>query len=200
MHKSSRYFIVGALVLGVLILSAVALKYKSRVPQNKEEAASKSVEAVYGLGTVTAENAFHLKSGITTQIKKIFVKEGDLVRSGDPLVSLDDSGIQSAPFDGTITALPYKIKENVFPQTIIVSLIDLKHLYILVALEQQAALFVKRGQIARLSFDNLRDHLLTGVVRAIYPSDGQFLVRIDVAQFPSGILPGMTADVAIVYK
>ena len=153
------------------------------------------VEAVYGIGTVTAEKHFELKIGIAMKIRKLFVKEGDTVKSGKPLVLLDSLFL--APINGTVTSLPFKVSETVFPQTNVLQITDLKDRYILVSLEQQGALRIKPGQLAKLSFESLRKIALTGVVRRIYPNDGQFYVRIDIESLPKEILPGMTADVAI---
>ncbi|MBI3542491.1 MAG: efflux RND transporter periplasmic adaptor subunit [Deltaproteobacteria bacterium] len=155
------------------------------------------VEAVYGLGTVTATRTYNLKIGITSHVEDVFVVEGDRVGKGARLARLSDAGVQLAPFAGTVTAVAYKPGETVFPQTTVVSLVDLSSLYVLVSLEEQAALHVRAGQVARLSFETIRGERLAGRVRSIYPQEGQFLVRIDLDTFPAGVLPGMTADVAI---
>ena len=102
-----------------------------------------------------------------------------------------------APLSGTVTSLPFKVSETVFSQKNVLQITDLKNRYILVSLEQQGALRIKPGQIAKLSFESLRKIALTGVVKRIYPNDGQFYVRIDIESLPKEILPGMTADVAI---
>ena len=103
----------------------------------------------------------------------------------------------SAPFDGTVTALPVKVGENVFAQTVVLELTDLQDRYVTVSLEQRAAIRVRRGQTARLSFENMRDTALAGTVESVYSRAGDFLVRIEVPDLPTQILPGMTADVAI---
>lgn len=154
------------------------------------------VESVYGIGTVTATRSFQLKLGVTSTIRRLFVKEGDQVKRDQRLVDLDGV-LFSAPFDGTITLLPFKVGETVFPQSVVLSIVDLQDRYALVTLEQQAALRVRRGQKAKLSFDSLRAESYDGQVEAIYSNDNNFLVRIGIASLPPQILPGMTADVAI---
>lgn len=155
------------------------------------------VEAVYGLGTVTATHVFRLKVGVTTGVKVLHVREGDMVKQGDPLVTFTEGPVFRSAIAGTVTAVPYKVGEMVFPSTPIVTVVDLKDNYVEVALEQQGALRIEKGQSAILSFESLRGQKFTGKVRTIFPSEGQFLAHIDVDEMPSSILPGMTADVAI---
>jgi multidrug efflux pump subunit AcrA (membrane-fusion protein) len=154
------------------------------------------VESVYGIGTVTATRSFQLKLGVTGTIRRLFVKEGDAVKRDQKLVDVDGVPF-NAPFDGTITLLPYKVGETVFPQAVVLSIVDLQDRYVLVTLEQQAALRVRRGQKARLSFDSMREVSYDGQVEAIYSNENNFFVRIGVAGLPAQILPGMTGDVAI---
>ncbi len=155
------------------------------------------VESVYGIGTVTATRSFQLKSGVTSSIAELFVKEGDQVKRGMPLVRLEGTTTIRAPFDGTVTSLPFKVGESVFSQTIILNLVDLSDRYILVSLEQQGVIRVRHGQKAKLSFEGMRSTSFDGRVESVYSNDTNFLVRITVANLPKEILPGMTSDVAI---
>jgi multidrug efflux pump subunit AcrA (membrane-fusion protein) len=96
-----------------------------------------------------------------------------------------------------VTSLPYQEGESVFPQIPILTLTDLKNPYVVVSLEQSAAIPVHRGQKAYLSFESLRGQKLEGSVSTIYPKEGEFYVNIEVPGLPEGILVGMTCDVAI---
>jgi multidrug efflux pump subunit AcrA (membrane-fusion protein) len=155
------------------------------------------LESVYGIGTVMAEKSFQLKSGVAGIIQKIYVREGDFVKRGAPLVDLEDTALLTAPFSGTVTWLPFKTGEVVFPQAVILSLVDLQHRYMVVSLEQKAALKVHAHQKARISFDNMRESVSDGMVEVIYSQGNSFLVRIGIRRLPLQILPGMTGDVAI---
>ncbi len=73
------------------------------------------VESIYGLGTVTADQVFRLRSGVTLDVRKLFVKEGDLVKPNDPLVQFDDNVMRST-IVGTVTAVAFKEGELVTPQ------------------------------------------------------------------------------------
>lgn len=154
-------------------------------------------ESVYGIGTVTATKSYQLKLGVTATIRKLDVREGDRVRRGQTLVEVDGPVALPAPFDGTVVYLPVKIGETVFPQSVILSLADLRDRYIVVSLEQRGAIRVRQDQKARISFDGMRSETFSGTVRAVYSNENNFLVRIDVDDLPPQVLPGMTADVAI---
>ncbi len=154
------------------------------------------VRSVYGIGTVTAAHSYHLKLGVVSRIDDLFVKEGDFVTKGESLLKIDGTTYR-APFPGTITALPFKVGENVFTNVSALSLVNLLDRYLVVSLEQQGALRVLKGQKVIMSFDSIRDNSYTGVVESVYSSENSFLARINVSTLPGRILPDMTADVAI---
>jgi multidrug efflux pump subunit AcrA (membrane-fusion protein) len=154
------------------------------------------VESIYGLGTVTADQIFHVRAGMALTVKKIFSKEGDFVKLGSSLVQLDDN-IMRSPIDGTVTAVSYKDGELVTPQAAVVTVMNLEHLFLEVSLEQQSILRVKKDQKVFISFETLRDEKLEGHVASVYPRENQFIVRIELKNWPKSVLPGMTADVAI---
>lgn len=185
------------LVLSIFIIGAGIFYYsKSQKIQTVHPKVGPIVEAVYGIGTVTSEKIFQIKYGVPQTIEAIYVKEGDFVKAGSPLIKTD-MNISRAPFSGTITSLPFHVGENVFAQTPILTIMDLKDRYLVVSLEQQGALRVKPGQRARIAFDSLRGQKILGIVRSIFPQNDQFLVHVLSEELPDQILPGMTADVAI---
>lgn len=120
------------------------------------------------------------------------------MEKGDPLIQFDDATpVLRAPFAGTVTLLPFHPGENVFPQIVLLRIEDLRDRIIEINLEQQASLRVKPNLRAKMSFENLRSQLYEGTVESIYPSNGQFIVRVIPKALPFEILPGMTVDVAI---
>lgn len=155
------------------------------------------IEAVYGLGMVIAPRTYQVKSAVSQSIQEIYVKEGDAVKIGSPLMKFDNSGVNRAPFQGTITSIPFKRGEILFPGTAALTLVNLEDLFLEVSLEQQSALRVRREQKVWVSFEAIRGERIEGRVESIFPREAQFIVRIHLSKFPSGILPGMTADVAI---
>lgn len=154
-------------------------------------------EAIYGLGKVRAERRFEVKVGILSAIQQLFVREGDKVKAGNKLILFDSGVLFRAPFDGTVTLSALQKGETALPQIPILRLEDLTDRYIEVSVEQQGALRVKPGQKARVSFESVRGDVLNGRVRALFPREDEFLVHIEVDNFPGNVLPGMTADISI---
>ncbi len=154
------------------------------------------VEAVYGLGTVKSEQEFHAKSAIITAVEEFYVSEGQDVLKGQKLFRTDQGSITTAPFDGRVSDIPVSIRENLFPQSVVLSVINLKRLFLSVSLEQQGAMRIKPGLSAEISFEFFRNKKIKGQIATIYPSGDQFIAKVTLEEWPEGVLPGMTADVA----
>lgn len=193
-----------------LVIAGISLIIASFIFFNKFKKSSKFispkvgpiVESIYGLGTVQSDNVYTLKLGVTTMIQKLYVQEGDRVRKKQRLLIFDEEGLQSqyAPFEATVTQINYFAGETVFPQSPILTLMDLEHRYISVTLDQDGAIKVRPKQKAYLSFENLEVTRIEGTVRAIFPKQGQMIAHIESPQLPPEILPGMTADVSILIR
>ncbi|MBI3548236.1 MAG: efflux RND transporter periplasmic adaptor subunit [Elusimicrobia bacterium] len=198
--RKSRPFLLAAAVVAIIIAATLLLfARRNRLaggdlsePLRREQI----VESVYGIGTVMANRSYQVKVGVANTIEDIYVQEGDSVFKGSRLLRLGGVVIR-APFPGTVTSLPHKTGENVFPGVPILGIVDLSDRYVVVSLEQRAAMRTRRGQRARLSFETMRGESYDGTVAASYSNEGNFLVRIDSPGLPPQILPGMTADVAI---
>lgn len=193
---------VFAIFSGILFLSIIAMvSYHYFSKENEYTLVHPIVgpitEAIYGLGTVHATRTFILKAGVAATISDILIEEGQTVKRGQRLLRTNESWIK-APWDALVTSLPVNVGENVMPGIPIIVLCDPTRNYLTVTLEQQDALRIRPGQISRISFENLRDQKIKGVVKVIYSKDEQqFNVRIDLENLPEQILPGMTADVSI---
>lgn len=156
------------------------------------------VEAIYGLGKVKSDSRYEVKVGIMTTVEKLFVDEGDFVEKGGKIIKFKDSGVFTAPFSGKVTRVAHYEKETVLPQVAVVRIEDLKERHIEVSLEQNGALRVKEGQEAKVIFESLRNQKYSGKVKTLFPRDDEFIAHIDIENLPDNVLPGMTADVAIV--
>lgn len=196
--KRSKVWFIALPLMLTLIVGGVYLRrsQKAYTEVGKLER-RRIVEAVYGLGTVTARKSYNIKLGLTGQVRKVFVREGDSVKKGDPLVSVEGATEFKAPFDATVTSVPFKEGETAYPQNILMKLTDLNDNYIVVSLDQRAAMKVRTGLPVTLSFEGNREKAIKANVASVYPNDGQFLVRIDSDAIPATALPGMTVDVAI---
>ena len=197
MAKWKKVLLGGVALIALAVGVTVALDWNTRGAELSKPRQGPVVEAVYGLGTVVAPHTFQLKTGVNQVLRKVFFKEGDEVKAGAALVKFDQSADTRAPFDGIVTSLPFKEGEVIFPQLPVVTLVNLKGLYLEVSLEQQAALRVRGGQSAIVTFESLQSQRFSGKVTSVFPKDNQFIVRIDLERFPPGALPGMTADTAI---
>lgn len=194
--KPKKIWIV-ILVIIFLIIGAFFIVRSYDVPKRVKPKHGDIVESIYGLGTVKSDKIFHVRAGIALVVNNLYVREGDLVKQGSALVKLDES-IMRSPIEGTVTEVSYKDGELVTPQISIITVTNLKSLFLEVSLEQQLILRVKKNQTVFISFESLRNEKTEGTISSVYPRDNQFLVRIDLKNWPSGVIPGMTADVAIV--
>ncbi|XDD53409.1 efflux RND transporter periplasmic adaptor subunit [Leptospira sp. WS4.C2] len=191
-----KLYIIGSVFVIVLTITTFWLLRNSQSNRMGVERGS-LVEAVYALGTVKPVESYSLKFGIAASVREIFVEEGQSVTKGQALL-VNDSGITfRSPFNGTLTKLNVAKNETAMPGLPLLEIQNLKEVYISVSLDQESALRVKPGQQAQLSFESIRGNVYKGKVERIYPSNGQFLVRIEPHELPQGILPDMTTDVAI---
>lgn len=192
-----RYVVISIVALLVVISGGVIC---SRNEKTLKPKIGPVVEAVYALGIVTPYKEFSLRVGMSTKIERLFVWEGDAVSAGSPLVQLDGGIILRSPFSGTIAKLNRKENEIVTAQESIMTIVDPKKMYVRLSLDQESIISVRKKQKVQVSFENLRGTIIAGYVSRIYPSDGEFVVTVDVDSFPEGVLPYMTCDVAIVVR
>lgn len=184
-----------AIVIGV----GVFLRARSRAGKEQLEPVTKgaAIEAIYAIGKVEATRTFQAKAGVASGIDRLPVREGMLINKGDLIVAFSEGNTVRAPFDGIVTRVEYKVGESVFPGNLIAEVTDPSEYELRVVLDQRAAVKVRRGQKAKLSFDGLRNLELFAEVRTVYTSSSQFTVTLDTKGLPKEILPGMTADVSI---
>ncbi len=188
------FLIVTVVVLSLIFIkNLISARQYSKVPPQIGEL----TEAVYSLGKVKSNQKYEVKLGVTSTVQKVYIKEGDSVVQGQSLIELDTKTTFKAPFAGTVTFLNVHEKETVSPQAIILRLENLKDRHIELSLEQEGALRIKSGQLAKISFESLRGEVLTGKVKSIFPKEDDFIANIEVTNLPENILPGMSADVAI---
>lgn len=192
--KNYRFFILSAILFFLVI---AFLKFNKGKETDIQVTKGTIVEAVYGLATIQASNVFHLRIAVPAVITKSFVKQGDNVKKGTNLVSFDSFGIMKTPIDGVVTKFTYETGELVTPQSPILTVMDLKDRYLTVSLEEKAAVKVKPGQFVRIRFEALGNTIYPGSVESVYPTDGQFEVKVIAKDLPKELLPGMSADIAI---
>ncbi|MDD4973834.1 MAG: HlyD family efflux transporter periplasmic adaptor subunit [Bacteriovorax sp.] len=198
--RSHRFIsLIGTLLIVILIIFVRTIITRSEGTLSGPIHRGAAVDAVYGIGTVTALRSYAFRPGVTSTIYNLYVKEGDFIHKGDKLANIDHV-LYRAPFDGVVNYSPFKVGENVFSQLPVIVLTDPANRYLVVSLEQQGALRVRVGQKAKLSFDSIRNQNFDGVIQSVYWYNSNFFARIDVSSLPPEILPDMTADVAIIIR
>lgn len=154
------------------------------------------VEAVYGLGTVTPKRTFTAKLGVAGRLESIYVRPGDTVEKGSPLIRTDSIQFR-APFPGTVTNLYFEENEIIMPGSPIITIKTMKDHHIELLMDQESVLRIRPGLKAELSFETLRNRKIEGEVSRVYSSGGEFVVEVESDEMPPEVLPDMTADVAI---
>lgn len=196
MKKSWVIGLISILILSFLALGIQSKRQSAKVKQI-EVVEGPVVEAIYGIGKVEAVRRYQAKSGVPSGIMRLPIREGETVKAGDVLVAFTEGSTIRAPFAGMITRLNYKLGESVFAGNVIAELIDPTEFDLRLVLDQRAAMRVKTGLTAKLSFDGLRSESFFATVRAVYSSESQFTVLLRPQSLPSNVLEGMTADVSI---
>lgn len=189
-------FIAILLVGGIITAFKINNAFSGRLSDPLQR--GRVVDAVYGIGTVTANRRLSFNPLVGNTLRHNYVREGDKVKKGQPILVTDDGNVLFAPFDGVANYFPYRPGENAYATTPMMVFTDMSDRYIVVSMEQQGAIRVKPGQTARLSFDSLRQQTYEGKVAAVYSYASNFLARIDSVNLPDSVLPDMTCDVAVV--
>ncbi len=192
-------------IVGVIVILALGIGITIRYRARNNSTGFESVvvkresvnEAVFGVGLLESDEAVVLRSGVVSSVARWFVTEGQIVRTGAPLVSLEGVGELRSPITGTVTHRYFQLGEPVFPQAPIVSVVNLEKRTLRVALEQRAMMRVRKGLMARIQFDSIREKTFRGTVESLVAHEGQFLVRIRPQELDANLLPGMTGEVAI---
>lgn len=157
-------------------------------------------DSVFALGTVRTDSIYNVRFGMNSIIRKLYVREGDLVEAGSPLVMNDSSPVARSRFRGMVTSVSYLEGELAPAGQVILGVSGLDSMYVRVSLDQESVLLVKKGQSVELSFEKMRTEKLTGTVSSVYVSADEFLVRIEPHSLPQWVLPGMTCDAAILIR
>ncbi|MGE4133648.1 MAG: efflux RND transporter periplasmic adaptor subunit, partial [Bdellovibrionales bacterium] len=193
-----RYFWYFGLPFLLIVVLALGIRqYRARGYEWIHPRRGELTEAVYGLGKVKSNQKFEVKLGVISTVKHLYVKEGARVKKGDRLVQFDTNALFTAPFSGTVTWIVSYEGETVVPQATLLRMENLEDRYVEVSLEQEAAIRVKAGQKAKVSFESLRGQVLEGQVIALFPRQDEFIAQVSAPQLGPEVLPGMTADVSI---
>lgn len=187
----------GAIVIAAAIVLLLILKLNCNTETVSKPKIGPVAESIFALGTVKTDRLYNVRFGMNTVIRKLYVKEGDIVSSGSPLVMNDSSLVARSPFTGVVTSVSYLEGELAPSGQAIVNVSGTGSMYIKVSLDQDSIVMIRKGQSAELSFETMRGEKIMGSVASVYMTNDEFLVRIDPVSLPAWVLPGMTCDVAI---
>jgi multidrug efflux pump subunit AcrA (membrane-fusion protein) len=198
MLSAKKIFAIGA----ALILLGGALTWFLKNGRNGHWVSlhrGKISEAIYGLATLEADQTFRYKPAVVSQLKRLWVKEGERVQKNQALLSLSEGPIIRSPIHGIVTQLDVRENETCFPNSTLITVMNLEQVELAITLEQASALRVKPKQSVRVQFESVKGSPILGRVRALYPKEGQFAIRVSLepGQNLPHLLPGMTADTAI---
>lgn len=199
MNNKNLKWIIGAVVV-VVFVSIFAFVKKSKVevePMFVKK--GDMVEATYAVGTVKADKIYNLKTGVNSKMVERFVRAGQKVKKGTPLLKIDSFPTYVAPFDGTVTAINYEVGELVFSNSTVLTLVNDSQLYLELSLDERSIYKVKVGDEANISFESQKKKT-KGNVKYVFSNSDQFYVHVFFDSKDLTLLPGMTCDVSVVTR
>ncbi|RLQ96208.1 efflux RND transporter periplasmic adaptor subunit [Falsibacillus albus] len=158
---------------------------------------------VTGSGTVEPVTSTDITATDYKQIDEVLVKEGDVVKSGDELVSFTDgSDPITAPADGTITSLTAVNDERVQDGKVLAHLTNYKNLQTVIGVDELDIPSIKVGQSVKLTANAFPGTSFTGKVSKIAKEGNSengvstFDVTVHIDD-PKNLLVGMSTEAHI---
>lgn len=136
-----------------------------------------------------------------TKIKEIYIKSGDSVSEGDPLVLLSDGELLTAGFDGVVNEMRFSVGDWVRPSSPIIQVSDLVNLSVTMAVDEYDVKALEVGQRCTVRVISLGIDFETTIahINRVSSSTGKlayYTVTCDLT-VPENVLPGMRATVII---
>ena len=212
------------LIVGVLIL-AIGYYFKQKSATKAGAIQTFKVQKGELLQRVTIAGVIEaLKTTVVTApydgyVQKIFVKIGDKVKEGDPLVSITQS-LQAtesvypirAPFGGTIVQV-LKTEGQFVKQgdtkDFLIRLDDISKLYVNASVPEIDIVKIKKGQEAIVKASPILDRIYKGTVKDISlaatlqesynnRSQAEYLVKLEILDIDEQLKPGMSTVLDII--
>ena len=219
----SNYFLVGISVpILALIIFFVFFNQAPTAAEKKALGEAKIqdlVQRVTIAGTVSPSRKSIITAPYNGYVKKLFVKVGDVVKQGDPLVAVAQS-LQSgdgnfplrSPFNGTVVQVERSegefVREN-DSKEFILRIDDTDKLFVLANTSEIDRVKIKEGQEAVIRISAVPDKNFKGVIRelslAARDKDqwsrsqvSDFPVKIEIIDKDEIIKPGMSAVMDVI--
>ena len=213
------------IVVGIFALLIIAIKY---IPDsNKSNQANQTfkvkkmdlIQKVTVAGNVVPERKTIVTAPFNGYVRQLFVRVGDKVKKGDPLVSVAQS-LQStdpvyplrSPFDGTVVEILKEdgefVKQN-DPKDYLLRVDSLKALYIISNVPEIDRARIKKGQEAVIKASAILDKSYNGVVEEVSLASKQqeqwrgnskveYRTKVKIIDFDEQLKPGMSTILDIV--
>ncbi|MEP7284979.1 MAG: efflux RND transporter periplasmic adaptor subunit [Chloroflexota bacterium] len=199
-------------VIIILIVAAVGVFYYM------QQAAAKSGKFVLsGTIEVTETNLPTLSGG---QVKQVYVKEGDAIRAGQPLVDVYSLASQvnesiTSPIDGTVLERLVEPNEMAAPGGTVLVVAPLDTLYLKIYVPENRYGQIVLGQSFPVSVDSFPGQNFSGKVsfisnkaeftpRNVQTTDSRqttvYAIKLDLDSSGGKLKPGMPADVTFDIK
>ena len=204
-NKKKKKLLPLIILLAVLGLAGFAL---SRNLTGKEETKMQMFAVQRGTietyksfsATLNVENSETISNteGVTT-IKELYVKAGQLVRKGDPLVMLGNGKVFEASIAGTVNEMRFKKGDFIWPNVTLLQVCDLEHLEIQIQVDEYDVKKVEVGQKCYVTVVPLSMEIETVIthVNRMSASNGRVAYYPVTAKLevPDSVLPGITVSV-----
>ena len=151
-----------------------------------------------------------IASRISGRITRLAVKEGDAVKAGDFLLTVESRQVGDppptvdfkAPIAGTIYEQPVFTGDSVEPNARLLMLADLSEVYIVGRIYEGQVAQVKKGQSVRIRAEAYPEDVFTGTVEGytprLDPETRTLGVRVRMGNPDGKLLPNMRATLNIV--
>lgn len=221
----SNYVLVGLSVpIFALIVFFVFLNKSPSTLSSSQKAFGKPevqdlVQRVTIAGTVAPKRKSIITAPYNGYVKKLFVKVGDVVKQGDPLVAVSQS-LQSgdgnfplrSPFNGIVVQVDRSegefVREN-DSKDFILRIDDTDKLFVIANTSEIDRVKIKEGQEAVIKISAVPEHTFKGVIRelslAARDKDqwsrsqvSDFPVKIEITDKSESIKPGMSAVMDVI--
>ncbi|OFZ15735.1 MAG: hypothetical protein A2Z20_05220 [Bdellovibrionales bacterium RBG_16_40_8] len=216
-------FLVALLVFGMFAMGFVIVAKQNNLSSNGKEGLgsvkkSDLIQRVTIAGVVVPNRKTIITAPYNGYIRKIFVKIGDRVKQGDPIVSIVQS-LQSsdpvyplrAPFPGTVVQVEKNegeyIKEG-DAKEFVVRIDDLEKLFVLTNAPEIDRVKIKAGQEAVIKASAILTRSYKGIIRELSlaakekeqwgQSQVEFPIRVEVLDQDQELSPGMSVVIDII--
>ncbi|OFZ85014.1 MAG: hypothetical protein A2603_04050 [Bdellovibrionales bacterium RIFOXYD1_FULL_55_31] len=218
--KSFLLAVFAIVVLGIIVAGAISRKSGSQETRLGVVTKGDLVQRITVAGTVVPKKRTAILPPYSGYVKKMYVRVGQLVKAGDPLVSVVPSLISEgetfpirAPFAGTVVQVLHSDGEFVEEKTennLLVRVDDLSQLFVLADVPEIDMVKIRDGQDVVIKVPAILDRSYKGVIREISMASRErkewsrnsdkvdFPVRIEVTDKDERIRSGMSTLVDII--